>query len=160
MVLHSYQPASEPTQPLNLIPLCRNSGRGRIVDAGRDAIRAIAYEVSIGSERIGISPTTSGPGKEIFNRIRRSREFTELSTRMQCPRKSRDETRRSEEKYVGASAASCSSLSVAKERLLLRARRAPLTRMVFREPNEQSCRRDCREHSTPNTSQTPNSYSR
>ncbi len=56
------------------------------MDAGRDAFRAVAYEVSIGSERIGISLTTSGPGKEIFNRIRRSKEFRDLSNRMCCQR--------------------------------------------------------------------------
>jgi hypothetical protein len=50
------------------------------VQAGQEAIRAIAYEVAIGSERIGVSPTVTVPGKEIFNRIRRSTEFNNVLT--------------------------------------------------------------------------------
>jgi hypothetical protein len=50
------------------------------VQAGQEAIRAIAYEVAIGSERIGVSPTVTAPGKEIFNRIRRSTEFNTVLT--------------------------------------------------------------------------------
>lgn len=49
----------------------RVTGRGHIVESGRDAFTAIAMEVSLGGGRIGDLPSITAPGKAVVNKIRR-----------------------------------------------------------------------------------------
>jgi len=49
----------------------RVTGRGHILETGRNAFRDLTHEVTIGGGRVGGSPTGSEPGRQAWNQLRR-----------------------------------------------------------------------------------------